>query len=164
MGRSTGVKHHNYDLHPLSVRGTTLKANSWLPFPTWPHQDGSTAAQAFWPATGNRWKYPHVLFPMYFRPCLWLEVGRTTGCGFPAPSCTFHQTGDGQEEETFQGEKFKSFESALSLQLSADHHYYQDPNFTPNCQLKKLRKKLSKQSSPLCTLNNEPLKSAVQGE
>ena len=30
-----------------SVRGTTLKADTWAPFPTWQHLDGSTVAPVF---------------------------------------------------------------------------------------------------------------------
>ena len=41
--KSNHFNHH----HPLSVRGMTLKANTWIPFPTWLHPEVSTVAQAF---------------------------------------------------------------------------------------------------------------------
>ena len=39
-------RHHCHHC-PHSPPGTTLKANTWVPFPTCPKQDLDTAAQAF---------------------------------------------------------------------------------------------------------------------
>ena len=89
----------------LSVRGTTLKANTWVSFPTWPHLDMCTPAQVFW-WTASRWKYPKVVQLSFFcisnRPCLLLEA--TVMSMNRAPRFTIHQQIDGQEEETLPGE------------------------------------------------------------
>ena len=45
-GKVDRCSNHNcHHHHPLSVPGTTLKANTWDPFPTWQHRELSTAAQ-----------------------------------------------------------------------------------------------------------------------
>ena len=109
--------HHPHHHQSLSVPGTTLKAITWVPFPTWPHLDGTTPAQVFSPVTGSRWKYPHVVQFSFFcisnRPCLLLEVGTEVTL-----SCTCRQSMDGQQEETFPGNLFSSNhlnQSSLSL-------------------------------------------------
>ena len=45
--------HHCQHNYPLSAPGTTLKANTWIPFQTWPHQDISAAAPVFSPTTSR---------------------------------------------------------------------------------------------------------------
>ena len=45
VDRCSNHHNHHHHHHPLSVRGTTLKANTWVPFPTWPHLELGTAAQ-----------------------------------------------------------------------------------------------------------------------
>ena len=46
--------HHHHHVQSLSVLGTTLKAYTRLPFPTWPHLEVSTAAQVFSQTTASR--------------------------------------------------------------------------------------------------------------
>ena len=61
MGRWTGVEILIVIIIIiLSVQGTTLKANTWIPFPTWPHLDITTRAQVSSPME-SRLKYPQVV-------------------------------------------------------------------------------------------------------
>ena len=106
-GKVDRCSNHNcHHHHPLSVRGTTLKANTWIPFPTWPHLDIGTPAQAF-SRTASRWKYPQVVQFSFFcisnRLCLLLEVSAVpVGTVYPAQK--FSPVANGQQEETFPGE------------------------------------------------------------
>ena len=54
-GKVDRCSNHNcHHHHPLSVRGTTLKANTWVLFLAWPHLDGTTHAPVSSPAMGSR--------------------------------------------------------------------------------------------------------------
>ena len=54
-GKVDRCSNHNcHHHHPLSVPGTTLKANTWIPFPTWPHLELTMAAPVFSPVTASR--------------------------------------------------------------------------------------------------------------
>ena len=75
--------HHCHHHHPLSVRGMTLLANTWIPFPTWPHLDMTTAAQPLTP-TASRWKCPQdmtcpIIFLLYFKQVLLVAGGINSG-------------------------------------------------------------------------------------
>ena len=48
------IRDDIHDHQSLSVPGTTLKANTWVPFPTWPHLEMGTPAQVFSPTTASR--------------------------------------------------------------------------------------------------------------
>ena len=111
-----------------SVRGTTLKADTWAPFPTWPYLERCTPAQVFsW--KGRRWKFPQVVQISFFcfsnRSYLLLEVGATIrppwvqlstvrlvpNCThlaikarYQAQSASSLQGRSGQEKKNFQGE------------------------------------------------------------
>ena len=102
-----------------SVRGTTLKADTWAPFPTWPYLERCTPAQVFsW--KGRRWKFPQVVQISFFcfsnRSYLLLEVGATIRPPwratirlvikrrYQAQSASSLQGRSGQEKKNFQGE------------------------------------------------------------
>ena len=117
-GKVDRCSNHNcHHHHPLSVRGTTLKANTWIPFPTWPHLELTMAAPVSSPVTASRWKYPQVVQFSFFcisnRPCLSLEVLPVIAI-YRALSCS--QMVDGQQEETFPGENI--------CQIIWIHHRY----------------------------------------
>ena len=48
--------HWDNYYHSLYDPGTALKANTWVPFPTWPHLEITTAAQALSANKASRWK------------------------------------------------------------------------------------------------------------
>jgi len=103
-GKVDRCSNHHCPHHHISVRGTTLKENTWIPFPTWRHLDISMPAHPLSP-TANRLKYPQLsVFCISNRPYLLLEVLAAAMPGYPAPSCSSPQTIDGKQEEIFPGE------------------------------------------------------------
>ena len=66
MGRWTGVHIIIVIMvNTLCVPGTTPKENTWVPFPTWPHLDMTTAAQNFSLTKASRWLYSKSC-PIFF--------------------------------------------------------------------------------------------------
>ena len=60
-------------MYLLSLPGTALKENTWIPSPTCPLRGLSTAAQDFSPVE-SRWNYPQVVFLLFFQTglaCCW---------------------------------------------------------------------------------------------
>ena len=133
-GRWTGVqKNENSCHHLFSDPGLTLKANGWVPFPTWPRQDLDTAAQVFSLHKESRCHYPYVQYPMSNvqctksnvqcplsniqcpifdipnRACLLLVEARAAKLMNRARSCTYRQTIGGQQDKIFQGENYFGF-------------------------------------------------------
>ena len=47
---------------------------TWVPFLTWPHLDGITAAQVSSPHQESWWKYPHAVHVSFFCICVALSI------------------------------------------------------------------------------------------
>ena len=81
MGRWTGVNyHHHLIIHPLSVPGTTQKADTWVPFLTWSHLERDTGVLALYLPKGSRCQWYSaccpITFLLHFEQALLVAGGR----------------------------------------------------------------------------------------